>query len=146
MKTDSTCNMLPFCTRIRLRMTHISLNLMESFDGVFRTTCFPSDFIRNVMGFTIVPRAKCMIRLFLSSYCTGCRFCSLPWFVWLVCQSVSRQVCGNSYSVLLKYRMGTHLSIFCFADMQFSFVLFCGYAGVNLLSPIMHNLWIWRVC
>ncbi|XP_057525385.1 uncharacterized protein LOC130804800 [Amaranthus tricolor] len=30
------------------------------------------------------------------------------------------------------------------ADMQFSFVLFCGYVGVNLLSPIMHNLWIWR--
>lgn len=30
------------------------------------------------------------------------------------------------------------------ADMHFSFVLFCGYVGVNLLSPVMHNLWIWR--
>ncbi|KNA06763.1 hypothetical protein SOVF_178000 [Spinacia oleracea] len=30
------------------------------------------------------------------------------------------------------------------ADMHFSFVLFCGYIGVNLLSPVMHNLWIWR--
>ncbi|XP_047341481.1 phosphatidylinositol glycan anchor biosynthesis class U protein-like [Impatiens glandulifera] len=30
------------------------------------------------------------------------------------------------------------------ADMQFSFFLFCGYAGVSLLSPVMHNLWIWR--
>ncbi|GAB2300970.1 hypothetical protein Dimus_035006 [Dionaea muscipula] len=30
------------------------------------------------------------------------------------------------------------------ADMHFSFFLFCGYIGVNLLSPIMHNLWIWR--
>ncbi|KAL2902364.1 Phosphatidylinositol glycan anchor biosynthesis class U protein [Bienertia sinuspersici] len=29
-------------------------------------------------------------------------------------------------------------------DMHFSFVLFCGYVGVNLLSPVMHNLWIWR--
>ncbi|XP_021895332.1 phosphatidylinositol glycan anchor biosynthesis class U protein-like isoform X1 [Carica papaya] len=30
------------------------------------------------------------------------------------------------------------------ADMQFSFFLFCGYVGVSLLSPLMHNLWIWR--
>ncbi|XP_047270978.1 phosphatidylinositol glycan anchor biosynthesis class U protein [Capsicum annuum] len=30
------------------------------------------------------------------------------------------------------------------AEMQFSFFLFCGYVGVSLLSPVMHNLWIWR--
>ncbi|KAF5176598.1 Phosphatidylinositol glycan anchor biosynthesis class u protein [Thalictrum thalictroides] len=30
------------------------------------------------------------------------------------------------------------------ADMQNSFFLFCGYVGVALLSPVMHNLWIWR--
>ncbi|XP_052210044.1 uncharacterized protein LOC127813220 isoform X2 [Diospyros lotus] len=30
------------------------------------------------------------------------------------------------------------------ADLQFSFFLFCGYVGVSLLSPVMHNLWIWR--
>ncbi|KAF8027412.1 hypothetical protein BT93_E0343 [Corymbia citriodora subsp. variegata] len=30
------------------------------------------------------------------------------------------------------------------ADMKFSFFLFCGYVGVSLLSPVMHNLWIWR--
>lgn len=30
------------------------------------------------------------------------------------------------------------------AEMQFSFFLFCGYVGVTLLSPVMHNLWIWR--
>ncbi|GAV68913.1 PIG-U domain-containing protein [Cephalotus follicularis] len=30
------------------------------------------------------------------------------------------------------------------ADVQFSFFLFCGYVGVSLLSPVMHNLWIWR--
>ncbi|KAK5843981.1 uncharacterized protein LOC108480413 isoform X1 [Gossypium arboreum] len=30
------------------------------------------------------------------------------------------------------------------ADMQFSLFLFCGYVGVSLLSPVMHNLWIWR--
>ncbi|GMY30214.1 phosphatidylinositol glycan anchor biosynthesis class U protein [Fagus crenata] len=30
------------------------------------------------------------------------------------------------------------------ADMKFSFFLFCGYIGVSLLSPVMHNLWIWR--
>jgi hypothetical protein len=32
-----------------------------------------------------------------------------------------------------------------FSDMQFSFFLFSGYVGVSLLSPVMHNLWIWRV-
>ncbi|XP_038998651.1 phosphatidylinositol glycan anchor biosynthesis class U protein-like [Hibiscus syriacus] len=30
------------------------------------------------------------------------------------------------------------------SDMQFSLFLFCGYVGVSLLSPVMHNLWIWR--
>lgn len=30
------------------------------------------------------------------------------------------------------------------AGVQFSFFLFCGYVGVSLLSPVMHNLWIWR--
>jgi phosphatidylinositol glycan class U len=29
--------------------------------------------------------------------------------------------------------------------MQFTFFLFFGYIGVSLLSPVMHNLWIWRV-
>ncbi|RVW16333.1 Phosphatidylinositol glycan anchor biosynthesis class U protein [Vitis vinifera] len=29
-------------------------------------------------------------------------------------------------------------------DMQFSFFLFCGYVGISFLSPVMHNLWIWR--
>ncbi|XP_070038872.1 uncharacterized protein LOC107799307 isoform X2 [Nicotiana tabacum] len=38
------------------------------------------------------------------------------------------------------------LALFCneLAEMQFSFFLFCGYVGVSLLSPVMHNLWIWR--
>ncbi|KAK4365326.1 hypothetical protein RND71_016684 [Anisodus tanguticus] len=30
------------------------------------------------------------------------------------------------------------------SEMQFSVFLFCGYVGVSLLSPVMHNLWIWR--
>ncbi|KAL1569032.1 phosphatidylinositol glycan anchor biosynthesis class U protein-like isoform X1 [Salvia divinorum] len=30
------------------------------------------------------------------------------------------------------------------AEMQFTFFLFCGYVGISLLSPVMHNLWIWR--
>ncbi|KAL6280287.1 hypothetical protein ACE6H2_017168 [Prunus campanulata] len=29
-------------------------------------------------------------------------------------------------------------------EMQFSFCLFSVYVGVSLLSPVMHNLWIWR--
>ncbi|XP_022159507.1 phosphatidylinositol glycan anchor biosynthesis class U protein-like isoform X2 [Momordica charantia] len=29
-------------------------------------------------------------------------------------------------------------------DLEFSFFLFCGYIGISLLSPVMHNLWIWR--
>ncbi|KAH0857191.1 hypothetical protein HID58_085452 [Brassica napus] len=32
------------------------------------------------------------------------------------------------------------------ADMKFSFFFFfCVYLGVSLHSPVMHNLWIWRV-
>ncbi|KAM7256695.1 hypothetical protein ACFE04_012436 [Oxalis oulophora] len=30
------------------------------------------------------------------------------------------------------------------SDVKFSFFIFCGYVGVSLLSPVMHNLWIWR--
>ncbi|KAJ0975776.1 hypothetical protein J5N97_017741 [Dioscorea zingiberensis] len=30
------------------------------------------------------------------------------------------------------------------AEMRFSFFLLCGYFGISLLSPVMHNLWIWR--
>ncbi|XP_037442217.1 phosphatidylinositol glycan anchor biosynthesis class U protein-like [Triticum dicoccoides] len=30
------------------------------------------------------------------------------------------------------------------AEMQFIFFLFFGYIGISLLSPVMHNLWIWR--
>ncbi|TKW19805.1 hypothetical protein SEVIR_4G043500v4 [Setaria viridis] len=30
------------------------------------------------------------------------------------------------------------------AEMQFTFFLCFGYIGVSLLSPVMHNLWIWR--
>ncbi|XP_031486498.1 uncharacterized protein LOC116254960 [Nymphaea colorata] len=30
------------------------------------------------------------------------------------------------------------------AEMRFSFMLVGGYIGVHLLSPVMHNLWIWR--
>ncbi|KAE8667889.1 GPI transamidase subunit PIG-U isoform 2 [Hibiscus syriacus] len=37
-----------------------------------------------------------------------------------------------------------HCTWVCWVDMQFSLFLFCGYVGVSLLSPVMHNLWIWR--
>ncbi|KAJ0960360.1 hypothetical protein J5N97_001810 [Dioscorea zingiberensis] len=30
------------------------------------------------------------------------------------------------------------------AEMRFTFSLLCGYFGISLLSPVMHNLWIWR--
>ncbi|CAA7403672.1 unnamed protein product [Spirodela intermedia] len=29
-------------------------------------------------------------------------------------------------------------------ELRFSFLIFCGYIGVSFLSPVMHNLWIWR--
>ncbi|CAH8252107.1 unnamed protein product [Arabidopsis lyrata] len=29
-------------------------------------------------------------------------------------------------------------------DMEHSFFIFCGYIGFSLLSPVMHNIWIWR--
>ncbi|KAJ6714511.1 GPI TRANSAMIDASE COMPONENT PIG-U [Salix viminalis] len=45
-------------------------------------------------------------------------------------------------SMLKSYPSGLFLDEL--ADMQFSFFLLCGYIGVSLLSPVMHNLWIWR--
>ncbi|CAL9214738.1 unnamed protein product [Arabidopsis halleri] len=29
-------------------------------------------------------------------------------------------------------------------DMEHSCFIFCGYIGFSLLSPVMHNIWIWR--
>ncbi|MBA0702248.1 hypothetical protein Goari_022220 [Gossypium aridum] len=40
-------------------------------------------------------------------------------------------------------RLGSHCITYA-CNMQFSLFLFCGYVGVSLLSPVMHNLWIWR--
>lgn len=36
------------------------------------------------------------------------------------------------------------LFVYELVDLEFSFFLFCGYIGISLLSPVMHNLWIWR--
>jgi len=48
-------------------------------------------------------------------------------------------------SFCVEHSLLLHNQLPWFSDMQFSFFLFSGYVGVSLLSPVMHNLWIWRV-
>ncbi|KAG7036063.1 Phosphatidylinositol glycan anchor biosynthesis class U protein [Cucurbita argyrosperma subsp. argyrosperma] len=54
--------------------------------------------------------------------------------------SVSSRLVGDS-ALYLSF-MG--LFVYELVDLEFSFFLFCGYIGISLLSPVMHNLWIWR--
>ncbi|KAK6935335.1 hypothetical protein RJ641_035490 [Dillenia turbinata] len=50
------------------------------------------------------------------------------------------ELAGKLISLLV---LGVFLDLDCY-HMHFSFFLFCGYVGVFLLIPVMHNLWIWR--
>lgn len=63
-------------------------------------------------------------------------------FVYIAICSMLKSYPSVADSALYLGLLG--LFIYQLADMNFSFILFCGYVGVNLLSPVMHNLWIWR--
>lgn len=73
------------------------------------------------------------------------RLCHRPCFLALIYIAISSML--KSYpsvgdSALYLALLGWF--VYELAEMQFSFFLFCGYVGVTLLSPVMHNLWIWR--
>ncbi|XP_024996479.1 phosphatidylinositol glycan anchor biosynthesis class U protein-like [Cynara cardunculus var. scolymus] len=63
-------------------------------------------------------------------------------FVYIAISSVLKSYPSVGDSALYLGLLG--LFVNALADMQFSFFLFSGYLGTLLLSPVMHNLWIWR--
>ncbi|XP_048229759.1 phosphatidylinositol glycan anchor biosynthesis class U protein [Ricinus communis] len=63
-------------------------------------------------------------------------------FVYIAISSMLKSYPSVGDSALYMGLLGLFLDEL--ADMQFSFFIFCGYVGVSLLSPVMHNLWIWR--
>ncbi|KAM7531255.1 hypothetical protein LguiB_034665 [Lonicera macranthoides] len=63
-------------------------------------------------------------------------------FVYIAISSMLKSYPSVGDSALYLALLGLFINEL--ADMQFSFFLFCGYVGVSLLSPVMHNLWIWR--
>ncbi|KAI3985404.1 hypothetical protein MKX01_033718 [Papaver californicum] len=63
-------------------------------------------------------------------------------FVYIAISSMLKSYPSVGNSALYLALMGWF--VYELAEMQFSFFLFCGYVGVILLSPVMHNLWIWR--
>ncbi|KAJ1398091.1 hypothetical protein SESBI_31328 [Sesbania bispinosa] len=63
-------------------------------------------------------------------------------FVYTVISSMLKSYPSVGDSALYLGLLG--LFAYELRDMQFSFFLFSGYVGVSLLSPVMHNLWIWR--
>lgn len=63
-------------------------------------------------------------------------------FVYIAIVSILKSYPSVGDSALYLGLLG--LFVNALADMQFSFFLFSGYLGTLLLSPVMHNLWIWR--
>ncbi|CAL0313385.1 unnamed protein product [Lupinus luteus] len=63
-------------------------------------------------------------------------------FVYIVISSMLKSYPSVGDSALYLGLLG--LFAYELRDMQFSFFLISGYVGTSLLSPVMHNLWIWR--
>ncbi|XP_020572693.1 phosphatidylinositol glycan anchor biosynthesis class U protein-like [Phalaenopsis equestris] len=63
-------------------------------------------------------------------------------FIYITVSSVLKSYPSVGDAALYLSLLG--LFVVELAEMKFSFFLFCGYVGVSLLSPVMHNLWIWR--
>lgn len=97
------------------------------------------DFFRNF--FLIVFHVNILFMLLPLAIRLNHRPCFLA-FVYIAISSILKSYPSVGDSALY---LGL-LSLFVneLADMQFSFFLFSGYVGVSLLSPVMHNLWIWR--
>ncbi|XP_011621261.1 phosphatidylinositol glycan anchor biosynthesis class U protein [Amborella trichopoda] len=63
-------------------------------------------------------------------------------FVYIAISSILKSYPSVGDSALYLGMMG--LFFHELAGMRFSLFLLSGYIGVSLLSPVMHNLWIWR--
>ncbi|GFP85173.1 phosphatidylinositol glycan anchor biosynthesis class u protein, partial [Phtheirospermum japonicum] len=97
------------------------------------------DFFRNF--FLIVFHVNILFMILPLAIRLNHRPCFLV-FVYLAISSMLKSYPSVGDSALYLSLLGLFVNEL--AEMQFSFFLFCGYVGVSLLSPVMHNLWIWR--
>ncbi|KAL3619328.1 hypothetical protein CASFOL_036898 [Castilleja foliolosa] len=97
------------------------------------------DFFRNF--FLIVFHVNILFMILPLAMRLNHRPCFLV-FVYLAISSMLKSYPSVGDSALYLSLLGLFVNEL--AEMQFSFFLFCGYVGVSLLSPVMHNLWIWR--
>ncbi|KAF5478324.1 hypothetical protein F2P56_004890 [Juglans regia] len=97
------------------------------------------DFFRNF--FLIVFHGNILFMMLPLAIRLKHRPCFLA-FVYIAISSMLKSYPSVGDSALYLGLLGLFVNEL--ADMQFSFFLFCGYVGVSLLSPVMHNLWIWR--
>ncbi|RDX72070.1 Phosphatidylinositol glycan anchor biosynthesis class U protein, partial [Mucuna pruriens] len=111
--------------------------LRELFKRYFFAEVF--DFFRNF--FLIVFHGNILLMIAPLALRLNHRPCFLA-FVYIVISSMLKSYPSVGDSALYLGLLG--LFAYELKDMQFSFFLFSGYVGVSLLSPVMHNLWIWR--
>lgn len=97
------------------------------------------DFFRSF--FLIVFHGNILLMILPLALRLNHRPCFLA-FVYIVLSSMLKSYPSVGDSALYLGLLG--LFAYELKDMQFSFFLFSGYVGVSLLSPVMHNLWIWR--
>ncbi|XP_027336011.1 phosphatidylinositol glycan anchor biosynthesis class U protein isoform X2 [Abrus precatorius] len=97
------------------------------------------DFFRNF--FLIVFHGNILLMIAPLALRLNHRPCFLA-FVYVVISSMLKSYPSVGDSALYLGLLG--LFAYELKDMQFSFFLLSGYVGVSLLSPVMHNLWIWR--
>ncbi|KAL8053781.1 hypothetical protein ABFX02_05G096300 [Erythranthe guttata] len=97
------------------------------------------DFFRNF--FVIVFHVNILFMILPLAIRLNHRPCFLV-FVYLAISSMLKSYPSVGDSAL--YLSLLVLFVNELSEMKLSFFLFCGYVGVSLLSPVMHNLWIWR--
>ncbi|KAL6181921.1 hypothetical protein ACLB2K_048569 [Fragaria x ananassa] len=97
------------------------------------------DFFRNF--FLIVFQMNILFMIFPLAIRLHHRPCFLA-FVYITISSMLKSYPSVGDSALYLGFLGWF--VYELSEMKFSFFLFCVYVGVSLLSPVMHNLWIWR--
>ncbi|KAL2321672.1 hypothetical protein Fmac_026051 [Flemingia macrophylla] len=97
------------------------------------------DFFRNF--FLLVFHGNILLMIAPLALRLNHRPCFLA-FVYIAISSMLKSYPSVGDSALYLGLLG--LFAYELKDMNFSFFLFSGYVGVSLLSPVMHNLWIWR--
>ncbi|CAN6587952.1 unnamed protein product [Malus baccata var. baccata] len=97
------------------------------------------DFFRNF--FLIVFQMNILFLIFPLAIRLKHRPCFLA-FVYITISSMLKSYPSVGDSALYFGLLGWFVNEL--SEMRFSFCLFSVYVGISLLSPVMHNLWIWR--